>query len=265
MDFMDNTLTIENLVKNNILPRYIYKYYTDKENRLQETLNNQTIWFSMPMDFNDPFDCRLRVNANSIEKDINVFAEHLFDSRIVSDVEKLKLRRILHNPKDRQMIANESIMYNVAKSGVSCFSKNRDSILMWSHYSNKHKGYCLKFDVLKDPKFFIIPVIVDYKTKYPNIDFFRNYNKNRNALFAYIFGKKFSDWSYEEEIRIVKHAQGNVRINPESIVEISFGVNCIDDNIELIKNLCQINNYKHINFEKAKRKERDFQVKFNKT
>ena len=29
---------------------------------------------------------------------------------------------------------------------LSCFSKNYDSILMWSHYADKHKGICIEFD-----------------------------------------------------------------------------------------------------------------------
>ena len=29
---------------------------------------------------------------------------------------------------------------------ISCFSKRYDSILMWSHYGDKHKGICIEFD-----------------------------------------------------------------------------------------------------------------------
>lgn len=29
---------------------------------------------------------------------------------------------------------------------ISCFSKRYDSILMWSHYGDKHKGICVEFD-----------------------------------------------------------------------------------------------------------------------
>jgi hypothetical protein len=31
--------------------------------------------------------------------------------------------------------------------GVSCFSESWNSILMWSHYADRHKGICLGFDV----------------------------------------------------------------------------------------------------------------------
>ena len=258
MDFNDSNLTIEKVVENNNLPRFIYKYYTNEKNRLQDTLNNRTIWFSKPMDFNDPFDCRLIVDTNNTEKEVIEFADYLCSKRTVTEADRLKVRLNFLNPKYRYKIANESIQNAVSKSGVSCFSKNRDSILMWSHYSNSHKGYCLKFDLLKDSNFFMVPVIVDYKARYP----YFNHIRDSKDLFTFIFGNKFSDWSYEEEIRIVKQEQGNVKINPDSIVEISFGINCENDDIDRIKNLCISNNYKHITFEKAKRKERDFQIEF---
>ena len=30
---------------------------------------------------------------------------------------------------------------------ISCFGSSFDSILMWSHYSNKHKGACIEFEI----------------------------------------------------------------------------------------------------------------------
>ncbi len=259
MDY-NNNLTIKNAIENNKLPRFIYKYYTNEKNRLQEILNNQTIWFSKPKDFNDPFDCRLIIDTNNTEKEIMVFADYLSNKRTVSEADGLRFRRNILNQNYRDKIANESIQDAVSKSGVSCFSKNKNSILMWSHYSNSHKGYCLKFDLLKDPNFFMIPVIVDYKTLYP----YFNYIRDGKDLFTFIFGKKFSDWDYEEEIRIVRQEQGSIKINPESIIEISFGINCENDDIDMIQDLCKSNNYKHFSFERAYRKKYDFQIEFLK-
>lgn len=33
---------------------------------------------------------------------------------------------------------------------VSCFGTKPDSVLLWSHYANKHKGVCLEFEVDDD-------------------------------------------------------------------------------------------------------------------
>ena len=39
-------------------------------------------------------------------------------------------------------------MENIGKIGtiVSCFSEVNDSIVIWSHYANNHKGFCLEYD-----------------------------------------------------------------------------------------------------------------------
>lgn len=51
------------------------------------------------------------------------------------------------------------------KIGVCCFSLDPKSILMWSHYSDNHKGVCLKFDRLKDMECFRGSYPVDYLLK----------------------------------------------------------------------------------------------------
>lgn len=30
---------------------------------------------------------------------------------------------------------------------ISCFSERKDSLLMWSHYANSHKGFCVEYDL----------------------------------------------------------------------------------------------------------------------
>ena len=34
---------------------------------------------------------------------------------------------------------------NLYERGVCCFSEKKDDILMWSHYADGHKGFCLEF------------------------------------------------------------------------------------------------------------------------
>lgn len=231
MDITDQNFTIQKVIASKKLPRFIYKYYSNEKNRLQDTLNNQTIWFSKPKVFNDPFDCMLKVDTDNTEEEIIEYVNYLCIKNNISGSRRLKLISNFLIPGYRFTNTNKSIENAVLKSGVSCFSKNKNNIIMWSHYANSHQGYCLKFDLLKDPNFFMIPMIVKYKKKYPYFNFIRN-NKD---LFKFTFGYKYNDWRYEEEIRIARQEQGNVKINPESIVEISFGINCNPDDINLIK------------------------------
>ena len=53
--------------------------------------------------------------------------------------------------------------------GICCFSFNPKSILMWSHYTNNHKGVCLKFDYKQDIEGFRVSSPVEYVEEYPKI------------------------------------------------------------------------------------------------
>ena len=88
--------------------------------------------------------------------------------------------------------------------GVYCLTTLKDNILMWAHYSNNHKGFCLEFDHKGEffgrahpityskvmPKFNILNMTVG--ETYKQTEFFVN------ALLT-----KAEDWKYEDEWRIV--------------------------------------------------------------
>jgi len=84
-------------------------------------------------------------------------------------------------------------------NGLICFSKAWSNPLLWGHYSEKHTGICLGFDV---PDQFLKPVIysehpmkikIDSKTGLP---IFNERNMSR------LLRTKFADWKYEEEMRL---------------------------------------------------------------
>ena len=49
--------------------------------------------------------------------------------------------------------------------GVCCLSEKHDDVLMWSHYSNGHKGFCLKFETSYEP-FYIRPQKLDQRIRW---------------------------------------------------------------------------------------------------
>ncbi len=53
------------------IPSKLYKYQPYKENRISAIINKK-LWFSMPKDMNDPFDCRgVCWNTDEIENFLN--------------------------------------------------------------------------------------------------------------------------------------------------------------------------------------------------
>lgn len=98
---------------------------------------------------------------------------------------------------------------------VSCFSQRNDSILMWSHYADSHRGVCLEFDEPKAAEF--RPVV--YSNKKLPLDVYEIASlyvgkmllgeepvfKDPKLLekVSAPFYQKSKEWSYEKEVRCV--------------------------------------------------------------
>jgi hypothetical protein len=75
--------------------------------------------------------------------------------------------------------------------GMVCFASHWSNPVLWAHYSDKHRGMCLGFDVPDD-----VAKSVQYKAarlpqRAPDLDMVQD------MLFT-----KFAGWEYENEIRI---------------------------------------------------------------
>lgn len=88
---------------------------------------------------------------------------------------------------------------------VSSFTVQNDNILMWSHYANNHKGFCIEYAIDKKEKnellFNLFPVIYSKKRTKMNELFFNNrtiFEWYKNGLL-----KKADFWSYEKEWRLI--------------------------------------------------------------
>jgi hypothetical protein len=128
--------------------------------------------------------------------------------------------------KDIESLAyfrNEVLALIGSKIGMYCMSTRPDDILMWSHYSDDHKGYCLEFEASDDTPFFGEAQPVIYSDSYPTVDFFQTPSHEQLEL---IFLTKASHWRYENEWRIIDHTAGpGMREYPEGLMTgVIFGV-----------------------------------------
>ena len=96
---------------------------------------------------------------------------------------------------------------------VSCFSTTLDSVLLWSHYANKHKGICVEFEV-EDKDF----RKVVYSKELERFDLYKSMevlfghelanelvdtNKEEYKFLLNPIFRKSIDWEYESEVRCV--------------------------------------------------------------
>lgn len=85
--------------------------------------------------------------------------------------------------------------YLAQVNGMLCFSGNWRDPVLWAHYSDKHYGLCIEFEVPDDDgeKPFKRVRYVSSRLPFPQ---FPTEEHTRAMLFT-----KFSSWQYEEEVR----------------------------------------------------------------
>jgi Protein of unknown function (DUF2971) len=240
------------------LPQFVYKYRALNSNteKIFETLK---LWFSNPLDFNDPFDCQVIVDTKNSENEIANFLRQNALGMSSSDVKRFS-RLWSKNPAGWKEMVSNTIHKSVNEKGVCCFASNNDNILMWSHYTNSHKGICLKFDVLADTDFFSVPFHVNYSKDYP----YYNHLKDNSQLVKHLMQTKADIWQYEGEVRVLKLTAGAYEFKKEALKEICFGwCNCTTDEIKRIKNLVQANNF-NVVFTKATKSAEQFSLNIKK-
>lgn len=146
-------------------------------------------------------------------------------------------------------IVNDAARITFNKSGVCCFTTDHENILMWSHYADSHKGICMKFDLLADPKVFFALFRVEYEKEYPKCNHLRD---NARETVAKLVKTKAKVWEYEQEYRVPKYSDsGNHAFAPLALVEIIFGCRASEPFIHEIQHLTQSPRMSHVMFKKA--------------
>lgn len=239
------------------LPDFFYKY-TQVENLLK-SLENKTLWFSSPKQFNDPFDCNINlINFTPSEKDI----VKLINDKVAGN-RALRRKEIKKNKQNPYRIKNqmaEQFQETFHNSGVCCFSEIEDDILMWAHYAENHKGVCLKFNSsISDIA--TMTAKVQYK---PNFEKEMFFSGDPYCIYHLVFTKSES-WNYEKEIRaFIMMYNGKVAFDIKCLTEIIFGCKIEEENKKQIKRIVTELGYTHIIFKQATHTNSSFKLKIIK-
>jgi len=242
-------------VKKGQFPQYLYKFRALSSNTENIIINGE-IWFPSPKDFNDPFDCQITVDSQNTIQEIEAYL--IKNSMATSQTVKAVAQGIITNRKRWHQTINAAANKVINSKGICCFAANHEHTLMWSHYADGHKGICLKFDVLKDPTFFVFPLNMAYTDNYPEY----NHLTGREELTDKLIKTKSNCWSYEQEVRVLKDTNGLHKFNKEALVEIIFGCNCSDSDINKIKDLVSKNGYHNMSYKKAIKHDSRYELTF---
>ncbi len=244
----------------------------------------------------DYFVCKTLTTLNETKKGTSKFKEpeELLLIQKQFEVEKQRLEKepffrsnpVLHRTIQKVISKVEPLnnIINVAKSYfneeierlveiaketalISCFSKRNDSILMWAHYANSHRGICLEY---KRPELSSFRDVV-YSSNRP---FFKVYNATAHWVALEILGKKeteeelkrytndivdpffvkSTDWQYEEEVRclfssdkpekgvVYDHERKQYYFNIGLPTAIYIGCNAVGSEVDRLKNLADERN-----------------------
>lgn len=208
---------------------FLYKY--GRLNEHSEALfTTPTIWFSAPAQLNDPFECRPWLTFDgtpdqivaSLTRTLKRRHPELTHENAEAQAVSMFLSRRSDTPDwertRRGMIArfSESI-------GLYCLSRVNNSILMWSHYAQDHRGYCLQFEATEFTPVFGRAQEVRYAEDLPVVNVFGPPSEDQVDQ---IFLTKFAGWSYEEEWRLIDHERGpSLREYPPELLKgVIFGL-----------------------------------------
>lgn len=260
---------------NDYLYRYQPFYRRLDENNTTAIVENtdlfskKELYIPSPLTFNDPFDCkafithkgcavedlfyycvdRVRYNGEPGKSEEEIQGEAFemlcgtLHEELFTGTSELSRSLDVHKEQFLRDIKGDpqSDLHGI---GVISLSEKNDDILMWGHYADCHKGYCLEFnrqalvEWLKSVPGKLSEVI--YEKAYPTVGDYLKYKKENklDELFLLI---KSIHWSYEEELRILvgidwKRDKPHMLSLPENILTgVIFGCEMLGDNIMIIQ------------------------------
>lgn len=216
----------------------LYKYFPVSPNALK-VFRNRELYFADPTTFNDPFDCRLVHNFDAPQSEIEKYLKRDMEERGIyegrTSLEE-PLRRVREYQRDPGRWEEESLVPFMQTRGVLCLTALRDQILMFSHYSDGHQGFCLGFStsIADSLEFFWGGGRVTMQVVYPENFEPPSYFLTDIADWGkWIMCTKSPQWAYEKEFRVSNEdGHGPVAFPPAMLAEIIFGCRMKEKHIQ---------------------------------
>ncbi len=148
----------------------IFKYMSSDVGKL--VLNNKTIRFNSPLNFNDPYDAHPPYNLKNNE--------------IKDEIIR----------KGFKLLADNALILSL--------SGTNDSIMMWGHYTDCHKGIVIEFN--SDAEALKYATEINYTNSTLTFENINNaYLESKKLVndVRRIFTTKYKCWEYENEKRVI--------------------------------------------------------------
>jgi hypothetical protein len=265
-------------------PPILYKYRNfDSKGHYLKLIQDSELWFSSAREFNDPFDSALQYqyedNPPGIRRkwaeDFLKRDEPHLNSKEREEVIDKRLQEIDKDVGYIERLQQHNVELNYKKYGICSLTMIRDDLLMWAHYSDHHRGFCVGIDteellnvqisLAKYKKQLVELIKVIYSYTMPSVNFFDSMLSQRDNDIVTLLTTKSEHWSYERECRLTyyDHIDTPIHIGHSAIVEVIMGCKIDDKNKQDMLSLLDKKSSRTAVFQASKHKS-DFALEFEK-
>jgi hypothetical protein len=228
------------------IPKSLFKYRGfDDQGFYLDNIENNRLWLSKPIDFNDPFDARIFSQTDDFFEKSEAHLENLKKEKLFTQKNIEQYELVISAMKEKKNLLTLRNELNAHIHRVGCLSEVNDSILMWSHYSSNHSGFCIEYAMneLKENdecSIALFPVFYMDIEKNQREDILNGIKFYK--LFAVL--RKSKEWAYEKEWRIVIPTYDKIEnIVMPRIKGIYLGCNISQKNKDKILSLSKVKNF----------------------
>lgn len=192
-------------------PKSLFHYCPDTPESF-DCLRAGRVWFSSPGKFADPFDCKLDLDVDDVEDSIvRTYLKRDPAFLGVGDQESSILTKEERNTQ-LGLQAKIHLQLEFLRLGVFCLSEVCDSLLMWSHYTTGHTGFCVEYSInwrrlQSQASSGLVLAPVTYSSALPLTSLRAFFETNSDVVASRMLLSlaltKAIEWSYEREWRIL--------------------------------------------------------------
>ncbi|POY38593.1 hypothetical protein C3K47_04140 [Solitalea longa] len=225
----------------------MFKFYTIPDLKtLENIIGEPTLKFSSAFNLNDPFELKFNLVLDPYaEGQENEF----FKAHPGGTIKDFKDWQESVENNDGFLWYTEQVQRNyLSKLITLCsFTEINTNNLMWSHYTNNHRGICVEysdalFDKLKNIKEFLVFGNVEYSELPPEVDSL----EDRSSKIKKMLFNKQVEWKYEREHRVILQSDNDtdfISIEPNDIKAVYIGSKATEDITNKAMEICQYNNF----------------------
>lgn len=216
--------------------------------RHRALVERSSLWFANPSTLNDPFDCMPALVEDATDEDLERYLRIVAPRRLAGVSERDRATRLSH-VRERLRSAEfirDTFRQQLQGLGVLSLTESCEEPLLWAHYADGHRGYCVELDLNDQWEVLeretLLPLRVRYASARPVVGtrtLLRALSgEAKLPLFEWLTAKDIR-WQYEREWRLVGETGALCRPVPSHCVRaVILGACCSPEAESTLRRWC---------------------------